>query len=153
LGRVPKGDKRREKGLRRFFAARDDPPEVPERYETATTTQDTIYLDLTSMDQRVVVRQDRHEQTGELLSFAIMQETQVEERWMSVVRVDCAPGHGGIHLHRFRLGGGEPIRETVLGPLDDLDAGMKLAEDKVYDAWEENLRRFREGRVRGPREG
>lgn len=81
-------------------------------------------------------RENRDDQTGELMNFAVgfsVRPALSEEDWVQVVRVDVA--HGFVHVDHYRRDG-ERSKCTECVPercKNDLDAALKWAIDFVWE--------------------
>lgn len=108
------------------------------------------YVDLLG-DSRLFFQQ-WYDGQNRLADFVIVQEVRISdpddpaEMWAEVVRVDNC--HAETHLHQFDQDGREVHRKVlkVLETRADMDIGLDLAEDAIYDHWEDNLRRWLHGR-------
>lgn len=102
-------------------------------------------VDLLGSDDRIHVRYFLHE--GRVVEFAMMQQAMVgPDEWADVVKVDCC--HDEVHVHRYSSAGVQ-VSRTVIRPirsLDDVETGLDEAEELIYEHWEENRRRWNDGR-------
>ncbi len=136
-----KGRHRQETGLSEISGA----PEVDETPLDADGTieithTETYVIDLGS-DDRIAVRLELGS-WKQLVDFAMVQKIRIDGRWRDVVRYDCA--HGEVHVHYYRRGQKPPIKKRICG-LSDIEDGYKQAETALFDAWEENRRRYFDG--------
>ena len=96
---------------------------------------------------RIHVRMVTVASTGELVEFAVVQQTQLRGRWHDVCAGDSR--HGSVHIHRYskrtdqRIGDPEPLRNVVCQA--DVQDGYDDVYGQVVDSWEENLERWRHG--------
>jgi hypothetical protein len=79
-----------------------------------------------------------------------MQETRTDSGWARVARIDCCGGT--IHRHQFIIGSEVDIydhRPIMEIPAQDgweaVDKGYDSASDVMFNEWEDNLRRWRDG--------
>jgi len=79
---------------------------------------------------------------GQLLDFALIQQVRDGERWRDVVRYDCS--HGEVHEDRYMKGQKGATKKEICG-LAEIEDGYKIAEDAIFDGWEENRRRYFDG--------
>lgn len=119
------------------------PPGVPPAIERNYT------LDITDTDM-LKVREVVYRKF--IVDFAIMQLTWQAEDWQHVARIDCC--HGMIHRHQFDQQGNnlDGHAEIKVIPGED-DSRWEIVQDGYWAAlgtmqeeWEENLRRWRDGR-------
>jgi hypothetical protein len=108
--------------------------------EEEPTTTERFLIDLGD-DDRVAVRLEIGS-WGQLVDFAVVQQTRDGQRWRDVVRYDCS--HGDVHLHSFRKGRKDAKKKVLCG-LSDIEGGYKQAEDAIFDRWEDNRRRYLNG--------
>jgi hypothetical protein len=119
-------------------------PEVDEASQDADEEEDgeveVFHVPLTDED-RIVVRLV----TGlrsQLLDFALTQQVRDGGQWYDVVRYDCA--HDEVHVDRFRKGRRGSVKKSVCG-LDQIEDGYEIANNAIFDGWEENRRRYFNG--------
>lgn len=105
-------------------------------------------VEITPTD-RITVRQQIYR--GKVVDFAIMQEAREGETWHHVARIDCC--HGTIHRHQFIRDGTDVYDHRVIqeipGPpgkgWDVVDGTYDVAQDAMFNEYEDNLRRWRDG--------
>jgi hypothetical protein len=127
---------------------------APEQYtvDRSACRSESWYVDL--LGECRLYFQQWYDDESRLADFLIVQEIRVGDGdednsdglWAEVVRVDNC--HSETHMHHFDQDGNE-VHRKVLKPLRmraDIDSGLDLAEDGVYDHWEDNVRRWRDGR-------
>ncbi|MFC1418562.1 DUF7718 family protein [Streptacidiphilus cavernicola] len=119
------------------------PPPIPPAIET------NFPIDLTDTD---ILKVRQVEYRKWVVDFAIMQLTMEAGEWVHVARIDCC--HGMIHRHQFAQNGRDldGRLEIKAIPADD-DNRWEIVQDGFYKAigtmqeeWEDNLRRWRDGR-------
>lgn len=87
---------------------------------------------------------------GKTVDFAICQHAKHEGQWMDVARIDCCGGI--IHRHQYNQVGEDVYDHRPIQVIDRATAWNTLgpAADNAYDVmfneWEANLRRWRDGR-------
>lgn len=141
-----KGRRRRRRHVRTVEERPTGAEPAEDARDTSEETEYQVYLGAAGED-RVIVRLVT--ERGQLIDFAMIQETIDGGQWRAVVRYDCS--HGTVHVHRFRHGGRRPMSKKVVATLEDIETAFLLAERGIYDAWEENRRvYFEKGRRRGP---
>jgi hypothetical protein len=95
---------------------------------------------------RVKLRMVSPVETGDLVEFAVVQQTHDRGKWRYVVEVDSCHDVD-VHLHRYsRLSDarvGEPEVLTPVAGLNDLQRGYDLAYDHVFEHWAGNVERWR----------
>lgn len=143
LGRA-KSRARIERGLVDMAAGdtADSPAWV---YQPDEHDEEHVYDFPLSVDSSLFVRQVL--QRGRLVEFGITHSILRGGKWRFVARADSC--HGTVHLHRYREDGSEVGEPQVLISVftqEDLETGYNLAEDLVDTQWEENVRRWRDGR-------
>lgn len=83
---------------------------------------------------------------GKIVEFALIQQQRHEGEWCDVAKVDT--DHSEVHLHRYDVQGNQFDRR-VLRPIKcqaDVDEGLVVADQVIFDLWEENRRRWENGR-------
>ncbi|MFF9393243.1 DUF7718 family protein [Streptomyces griseoluteus] len=119
-------------------------PYVPPPREVCTVETFPIYI---TADDRLTIKQ--HVYKGKIVHFAIMQDIREGDIWHHVARIDCC--HGTIHRHQYNRAGDDIYDSRVITeiPADNgwsvVDAGYQVAQDAMFDEYEENLRRWRDG--------
>jgi hypothetical protein len=95
---------------------------------------------------RINGRQGLHTESGRLVEFAIMAETELGGHWNEVARVDTC--HAEVHLHLFAQSGVELDRRVLFPTYDpsDVDRGWDEGMTILVGGWEEHVRRWRRGR-------
>ncbi len=84
---------------------------------------------------------------GRLVDFNISQCTRSRGRWVLVARADSC--HGTVHLHQYTQAGtkvGEPEVLRAIVTQQDLEDGYDLADGMLETTWQDNLRRWTDGR-------
>lgn len=98
---------------------------------------------------RLVVRMKLYR--GLIVDFSINQTTLIEQRWRDVARIDCCGGV--IHRHQYDIHGNDLIGHKLIekipseGGWEVVNKGYLTAYDVMHDEWENNLRRWRDGRA------
>lgn len=119
------------------------PPACPPAVES------NFHLDITEDNMLHV----RYQVWRDLITFfAIMQLVLDEGEWKHVARIDCC--HDMIHRHQFVRSDGRDIfdrQKIVTIPWDGgtrwnvVNSGYHDALGVMYEEWEENVRRWRDG--------
>jgi hypothetical protein len=94
--------------------------------------------------QRIMTNQD-----DRIVEFAVMQMTQVGGHYVQVARVDSE--HGTIHAHQlFKATPDDTVGQRremfVISSVDDVALGLDAGIEFLTENWEENKRRWRDGR-------
>lgn len=76
---------------------------------------------------------------GKIRSFVVQLEVFVEQRWMPVIRYDCA--HGFPHIDYISKKG-EKKRENLNMNLED---ALTLADEDIKENWTKYIDRFMKG--------
>jgi hypothetical protein len=99
----------------------------------------------TSPTSRIVYRYE-YDDEWTLVDFALVQQVEHRNSWVSVMRVDC--DHETVHVHRYTRRNGEAPREDLVpinGPAD-VEQGRRYTETLINpETWEANERRWRDG--------
>ncbi len=74
---------------------------------------------------------------GELVDVMYQYETLINEKWVSIVRYDCA--HGFFHRDILSPNGDKEKQEIAI---DNLKSASKYAEQDLKDRWEWYKERF-----------
>jgi len=74
---------------------------------------------------------------GELIDVVYQYETFIDEKWIPIVRYDCA--HGFFHRDILKPNGDKEKREITI---DNLKSASKYAEQDLKDRWEWYKERF-----------
>jgi hypothetical protein len=94
---------------------------------------------------QVVLRMQLH--GHKLVDFAMIQQHRqsLDHAWIDVLVADCQ--HEELHVHRCDSTGRRSSRTSVMSitSADDVEAAYLKASDLVFEQWEENLRRCRDG--------
>jgi len=91
--------------------------------------RETTYVAMLSSEDRR--RHSHATQAGRVLRFTIQYETLVGDRWLPVVRYDCA--HGAAHKDVLDIRGRE--EKHLLG-VSDLREAMAVADADIRQNWE-----------------
>lgn len=94
---------------------------------------------------RILVRLRTH--MTRVIEFAITHQTlDADDEWRNVVRADSC--HHEVHVHQFDKSGNQTSRRVLrtVASVDDVDKGYDEAQEVVFEAWEDNLRRWDVGR-------
>ena len=103
-------------------------------------------VEITPTD-RLTIRQQIYR--GKIVNFAIMQDVLESGTWHQVARIDCC--HGTIHRHQYNRDGIDLYDHRVIQEIPAtrgwavVDAGYVSAQDAMFNEYEENLRRWRDG--------
>lgn len=94
--------------------------------------------------QRIMTNQD-----DRIVEFAVIQMTLVGSHYVQVARVDSE--HGTVHAHQlFKATPDNTVGQRremfVISSVDDVALGLEAGVDFVAENWEENKRRWRDGR-------
>lgn len=137
----PKGRHRQESRLREISGAPEVANAAPDADEEDEFGEVQEYKIPLGENDRVVLRMVIG-MRGQLLDFALVQQVLDGGRWSDVVRYDCS--HGEVHEHRFVKRQRSTIKKEICG-LTEIEDGYKVAEDVIFDGWEENRRRYFDG--------
>jgi hypothetical protein len=142
--------KRRERRKRRGVVdmSTTPPPEPPYKPPPLHACTELVFpIDLSDEDQ-FVIRQRIYK--GKIVDFAIMQKVCVDGKWVDVARIDCCGGT--IHRHQYVAGSDDDTYDHRLIaeiPAQDgwevVDQGYDGATNVMFNEWEGNLRRWRDG--------
>jgi hypothetical protein len=146
------GPSRGRRAIERGLVDMSIQPPAAETYsaDRSSCKVESFYVDL--LGEGRIFTSHWFDGEGRIADFVLVQEVRVEvpsdtgdEDWVEVVRVDCC--HGEAHIHYFDSSGGEIQRRvlTVLMTRADVDSALDLAEDLVYERWEEHLGRWQRG--------
>lgn len=115
------------------------PPWAPYRDGATRDEQHIEFADGSRVYQSIW--RDGHQITD----FVLVQQVKIRGKWRDVVKVDCC--HGTAHVHQHTEGGRNDTRDlhSIASPAD-VQIGLKLATDLVYDHWRNNLRRWQRGK-------
>lgn len=136
-----KGRHRQERGLPEISGAPEvakAPLDADEEDEYGDPQEFKVPL---GDDDRAVVRMV-FGMRGQLLDFALVQQLRDGGRWRDVVRYDCS--HGEVHEDRYVKGQRGATKKEICG-LGEIEDGYKVAEDAIFEGWEENRRRYFDG--------
>ncbi len=139
---------------KRHLADMNIPPAEPEdspAWEPPPDDQCTEYTskwNLGGPGQLLIMRLQLDER-DRVVEFAVMQMTRYGESYREVARVDTA--HGTVHVHQLYGNqddqDGQVIRDLYkIESQEDVEHGLDLAIDFIQDNWDENRRRWRDGR-------
>jgi hypothetical protein len=77
--------------------------------------------------------------------FVLVQQVKVKGRWRDVLKVDCC--HGTVHVHNLTQDGKNETKDIQrIDKSADLLVGLEKATSKVFEHWQNNVRRWRRGR-------
>jgi hypothetical protein len=79
------------------------------------------------------------EDKGQVVTFMVQLEVEVDGVWKAVIRYDCA--HNFAHRDRYNLKGDHDKEEIPLSYTDSLD----LADKDINDNWDVYQERFLRG--------
>jgi hypothetical protein len=138
------------KGTRRSRLA--DMATVPKQYKpppSPPAIEMNSPMEITDTDTLKIRRVMYHEK---IVDFAIMQFTLEGDDWHQVARIDCC--HSMIHRHQFTRDGRDLYDHLEIKaiPADGGDrwnvvhAGYFDAYAIMFEEWEDNVRRWRDGR-------
>ena len=86
------------------------------------------YLDKYANDR---IRMRISVENGAVIDIVVQYETLIEDKWVAVVRYDCA--HGFFHRDVI-YPNGDKVKQVI--EIDRLDAALLYAEKDLKDKWE-----------------
>lgn len=84
---------------------------------------------------------------NQVVWFSVVTQVAIDGHWYDVARADTC--HDEAHLHRYVRGRRAEVGRHVLrsiGTIEDAEAGFDEACDRLLDDWEDNVRRWRNGK-------
>jgi hypothetical protein len=106
--------------------------------------REELYSIAISPVDRVVVRMTRRELTDEMVSFAVIQQTNQRTDWVNVAAVDTR--HGTLHVHWYARTTGERTGATEhvknLTSEAEVNGAYDLAYELILEKWEQNKARW-----------
>lgn len=125
------------------------PVETGERerwYPPKPSTGETYSITIPILPGGLIVGRTVFDEAHRMTEFCLVAQVLHDGAWWEVVRVDTC--HGEVHAHYMYRTRVEEEPETIL-PIynqNDVDRGYQRAEKMLITCWEDNVRRWRDGR-------